>query len=578
LVPERDEVLKALDRVLAWPEIARSPQLARFMTYIVERKLAGEEEAIKAYSIAVDVLGRPANFDPQVDPIVRVQARRLRGLLEDYYRETGRDDPVHIRLPVGRYVPEFLTPAVIGNVPQDAPIEAQGPMAPSGVGRLGQLSPSWFGLLLLALFIATLAFGLSNWEPRRAETNAVIADVPRPIVVVDEFQNLTGDARGMPMVAGLAIELVTDLEQFEDLDVRYRGQSTATPVVASLAPAGFVLSGIVRAEGDTVQYSAILTDVTSGDVVWSRSVAMDPARMAEPSALDSVSWELALVLGSPRGPLHAPVRLWLAAQSDIAGHEELYVCLELFHIYRDTGMGVDADRARACLEAIPETERQSALALAATGSLLMEGADRAVLGASGYLERSTVADTTLSRAVDLAPISGFVWEQRARYYEAIGDFDKARSAYGSAIQLNPASADALAAFARLLALRGSLDEALPLSASALKSPEPPAWYSYVPAVVALKNEDYVTAVEQGTRYAMADRELGPVLAVMASLAAGDTDVVNRYLPQILDLPSFRAAGILPQLRKRLADGQLLRDMQVALTNAGVPVGALTRPY
>eukprot|EP01036_Dinobryon_divergens_P048910 gene48911-65582_t len=84
--PSPEQVRDALDEVLGWQGIARSPQLAELLRYVVEKTLAGEAAGIKAYSIAVDVFGRPLGFDPQVDPIVRVQARRLRTLLEQYYQ------------------------------------------------------------------------------------------------------------------------------------------------------------------------------------------------------------------------------------------------------------------------------------------------------------------------------------------------------------------------------------------------------------------------------------------------------------------------------------------------------------
>ncbi|MCS6760176.1 MAG: hypothetical protein MO852_15530, partial [Candidatus Devosia euplotis] len=96
-----------LERLLAWPEMANSPQLAKFVEYIVRQTLAGDGHAIKAYSIAVDVLGRSVDFDPQSDPIVRVQARHLRALIDEYYRGPGSADPIRTTLSVGRYVPEF---------------------------------------------------------------------------------------------------------------------------------------------------------------------------------------------------------------------------------------------------------------------------------------------------------------------------------------------------------------------------------------------------------------------------------------------------------------------------------------
>ena len=85
--PSAEQVRAALDELLGWQGISRSPQLAELLRYVVEKALAGDEGSIKAYSIAVDVLGRPQSFDPQADPIVRVQARRLRTLL------AGRSEP-----------------------------------------------------------------------------------------------------------------------------------------------------------------------------------------------------------------------------------------------------------------------------------------------------------------------------------------------------------------------------------------------------------------------------------------------------------------------------------------------------
>ena len=69
---------------------------------MVEETLAGRGDRIKAYTIATAALGRDDNFDPQIDPIVRVEAGRLRQALRQYYAAEGRHDPIVIDLPVGR--------------------------------------------------------------------------------------------------------------------------------------------------------------------------------------------------------------------------------------------------------------------------------------------------------------------------------------------------------------------------------------------------------------------------------------------------------------------------------------------
>ena len=87
--------------------IRGSPQLVAFLRYVVEATLRGEQDRIKGYTIAVEALGRGDDFDPQDDPIVRVEATRLRRAMRNYYENGGKGDPLHIDLPVGRYVPVF---------------------------------------------------------------------------------------------------------------------------------------------------------------------------------------------------------------------------------------------------------------------------------------------------------------------------------------------------------------------------------------------------------------------------------------------------------------------------------------
>ncbi len=565
-IPERDQILAALGRLLEWPDIARSPQLARFASYIVERTLDGEQQSIKAYSIAVDVFGRPADFDPQADPIVRVQARRLRALLEAYHQGAGADEPVRIRLPVGRYVPEFdlvedLPEAPVA--PAMAVASVRSPRSPRG-----SITLSWFALAVIALGTGAIAFSLATWQPRQEAQTLAAGAVQRPSLGVSEFQNLTGQGRGPLSVSGLAIELVTDLEAFDTMDVRYDGGTAAA--TAPVPVGGFALSGIARVDADMVQYSAILTDTRTSDIVWSDVISLPLARASEPLALDEVSRRLSLVLGSTRGPVHAQARQFLASGAPLAGNENTYLCRVAFDLYRDTGSAEAAERAKACFAAAPQSERDKPVALAAVASLVAETGEE-----STTANRRRAAQTDIERAIAASPVSAFVWEQQARLFETMGAIVQAEAAFGSATQLNPASADALAGYARLLAFSGRLDDAKALAEQSITAaPSPPAWYFGVPALLALRDRDFPTAIADAEIYAAADRELGPVLAIMAAQEAGDSAVVNRYLPQVLDIASFRVAGVLPQLRKRISDAGLLGRIGATLAAAGVPPASL----
>jgi hypothetical protein len=117
IIVSPDTVRAHVLKVLASADFAAAPQLAAFLRYIVEKKLEGQESFIKAYTIATEALGRPQDFDAQNDPIVRVQARRLRQSLLLYYADPSADRSMRIVLPVGGYVPEFVGPDQVAPEP-----------------------------------------------------------------------------------------------------------------------------------------------------------------------------------------------------------------------------------------------------------------------------------------------------------------------------------------------------------------------------------------------------------------------------------------------------------------------------
>jgi Tol biopolymer transport system component len=92
---------------LASAAFTDAERASSFLRFVVEPKLEGHVAEIKESVIAVEVLGRNASFDSKSDPIVRVEAGRLRNRLSSYYEAEGGADPVLISLPKGRYVPEF---------------------------------------------------------------------------------------------------------------------------------------------------------------------------------------------------------------------------------------------------------------------------------------------------------------------------------------------------------------------------------------------------------------------------------------------------------------------------------------
>src|SRR6516225_9760164 len=102
-------VREELDRVLSSKAFADAERHRRFLRFVVEQTLDGRASEIKESVIGVEALGRNGSFDPKADPIVRVEAGRLRARLSSYYETEGKGDPIRIELPKGGYVPEFTS-------------------------------------------------------------------------------------------------------------------------------------------------------------------------------------------------------------------------------------------------------------------------------------------------------------------------------------------------------------------------------------------------------------------------------------------------------------------------------------
>lgn len=183
-MPRNEEILAQLDRILRSNVFANAARSSQFLSYCVTSKIHGENWSLKETSIAMEVFLREASYDPKVDPIVRVHARRVREKLAHYYRTTGRGDPILIELPKGSYVPQFLWASGAQSLlkqpecePEPLKIsqeiekeEADSTLQPEPAAPVAQVIPTspvearpltlrWIALLsTLAIVIATVAF------------------------------------------------------------------------------------------------------------------------------------------------------------------------------------------------------------------------------------------------------------------------------------------------------------------------------------------------------------------------------------------------------------------------------------
>ncbi|RYE86351.1 MAG: hypothetical protein EOP19_07090 [Hyphomicrobiales bacterium] len=570
----------ALGELLSWSELLRSPQLAKFLNHIVDAKLSGQEAGIKAYSIAVDVFGRPPSFDPQTDPIVRVQARRLRGLLQEFYRQDLSRSPVRITLPVGRYVPEFeFVAPEPEEVPVAGPPEVGGPTESAGVGELPARSSRrrfWIqatAAASLVLLVGLLLVGLQIF--REPPSPGPSTELPQePTVYISAFTNL-GELPGLDGFGSrLNDQLSSILAQFEDVQVGFVEPGRPLGRTAG----SFLLSGTIASGGGGIEVTAVLTETGTGSTVWNRTMRQPLPPAGDDAIAAATARQIMRELGPFRSPVHAPGRRWLDANSLQLPAVSGYVCLLTFRYARETANPASIAKALDCHDRLLAQQPDLPLALAAEAWL--EG--RVIYNAAMPADRMDLAlarpAELAERAVRLAPESSFAHEQLASIQNWQESYRTAQRNYAIALGFEPLNTDARASYAITLARLGDLDEAGRQAQMAIAdTPTPAPWYYFLPSLIALRDGRIEQAIADG-RTAAQGGEVGAIVALAAAGLAGDAAAVADFLPRVMSMESLRRAGVLPWLGIRIKDVQMLELLADGLRAGGIPESALTAPF
>jgi hypothetical protein len=195
---ERAEVAAVLGSEI----FRRSPKLSRLLSYLSDKYFEGCAGDIKEYTIAVDVMGRDTQFDPQLDSIVRVDAHNLRKRLRQYYATEGKDHQLVIFIPAGQYTPEFIPRSNVHDLDQPEAVELESITAasilPPKLPRPPSSPPPLWLVAAFAVLIAGAVFSLVHSSRITPGTPTVAASTsPGPAPIVS-----TGEANVLRILAG----------------------------------------------------------------------------------------------------------------------------------------------------------------------------------------------------------------------------------------------------------------------------------------------------------------------------------------------------------------------------------------
>jgi serine/threonine-protein kinase len=239
-----ERIREQLTRILTSETFQRAERLSRFLRYAVEQGLAGQDTTLKEYSIGLHVFDKPESFDTRVDPIVRVEAGRLRAKIRDYYDTEGSKDLIWLGLQKRGYRPVFHWRNSEDSQPAAARAAAPNSAAPQ---------PAAF--------------------PAEAPPRPQISDA-RTIAVLP-FEDLSPEKTQEYFCDGITQEIINALAKTKGLSVvartsaaQFKGKPEDVREIARQLQVGRVLEGSVQKIGHTVRISAHLVDAITGFDCW----------------------------------------------------------------------------------------------------------------------------------------------------------------------------------------------------------------------------------------------------------------------------------------------------------------------
>lgn len=497
-----EEAIKGhLVKLLASPEFARRPVLRNFLSFVVEKVLAGQAHEVREYMVAIEVFGRRENFDASKDSIVRIQAGRLRRALERYYASCSGHDPVRIEIPRGSYVPTFhkLSASEAGN---------------------GKSWPEWGGAK------PTESLG--------------------PTVAVLPLVNMTNDSGQQFFADGLTEELTHELARFQGLSVvasystiQLKKEVAGTREMAQRLGVRFILEGGVRRDPDIIKISVRLIDAATELQVWREQYR----RELKTESLIALQEEIAGKVAGKIGDLFGVISSRMSRESQKKPPDSLNTYdafLKYFHYHFSLSSESFAAAFKALEDAVAE-EPENGLALSLLAHLYANN------HALEYSQAGTSLETATAMArkgVALDPgnqlahlILSFVFFLQN---ERDSFFREAEIAF--ALNPNNPASTSWVGWAR--ALYGDWERGLALLAKGMQlNPHCPGWYHAAPYFDYYRRGRYPEALGAARQFNMPQLFWDPLMLAAVLGQMGREPEARAEVERLLALkPDFPSRG------------------------------------
>ncbi len=448
-----EQITTQLGSIVASETFKNKNRIIRFLEYVVEEFLGKRSHLIKGYTLGLEVFDKDETFDPQTDAIVRVEAGRLRRLLEHYYLEEGQEDRISISLPKGAYAPKIELSENSSPPVKKDPVFSAAAAPPTG-----------------------------------------------PAIAVLPFENLSGEATQELFCDGITEEIINHLSLSPSLYVisrrttsPYKGKAVDIRRLSAELEAHYILEGSIRRAGNQIRVSAQLLNATNAAVVWSENYD----RKLTPENLIDVQDEIASHVAATIGDTYGAVMRTSAVNMKRSTTEfmEAYESTLLLHDYLFELSPETHLKARDSLEKAVKIDPNYPEAWAGLAFLALDEyrfsfnirSQDPLEQARKYAEKSIGLSSKYSTAWYAMTIINF----------HKGDIEKFEDNIRMGLSIAPNSPAILADSGVYLCLLGKLDEGLSLVRKAMAlNPQHPGWCRFALCHDHYIRGEYNRAIEQ----------------------------------------------------------------------------------
>ena len=555
------DIIKTLDDILAHKIFAASPKAQDFLRHIISETLAERGDRLTGVTIAQDVFQKDENFDAMQDSVVRVTARRVRYMLQDYYAQKDTKPSVIITIPKGKYKPHFeyqdITPA-----PQARNLKGVKNSDAHALARPRKLF--WAaGIFAVLIFVFAAMLVPSKLGANAAHYNDEISSYPS--IAIIPFTNQTDDDSFSFLERSLQKQMTKDLSRFALIRPLSYDAAYETLLTKDVPIYDYAITGVILGVEPEIDLYIKLIDLKNTDVIFEDRIRRAQGQTQYYDTLFNIVSDLSGNFGGLEGVIVKErlqtIQDKIAQDTEALSDLTAFECNSLIDKLLEKPSPELYKTIYTCLETLLEKEPKDDTLLASFGWINYVGATsyEPVLMARSVNPdiNADIGFAMIEEAIQINPENSWAQQTISSLKFHKGDISGALEHAEMAVLENPANPDNLTWLSSTLAQAGQWERAMRFAQEAIdRNPDPSSQYYYTFFLKALHDNDAKAMraaadilTEKGNYYAK-------LYSYLAAIAENDQALMQALKPGIDEMAKRNKGDIMTVIASRMPSEDL----------------------